>query len=192
MNEVCEHDSFFLQKSDASGLLGLSFIQKCIVVLRMLAYGVAADATDEYCRIGESTAMESMKRFVKAVRVVFESQYLRQPIKQDLQYQMQINSDRGFPGMFASIDCMHWEWKNCPVAWQGQFQDKDKKKRSIVLEAIADQSLWIWHAFFGLPGGNNNINVLDRGPFVANMLHGESHGVKFMVNGHEYPVNTTF
>jgi hypothetical protein len=31
------------------------------------------------------------------------------------------------------------------VAWVGQFQDKDKE-RSIVLEAVADQSLWIWHA----------------------------------------------
>jgi hypothetical protein len=28
---------------------------------------------------------------------------------------------RGFQGMFASIDCMHYQWKNCPIAWQGQF-----------------------------------------------------------------------
>jgi hypothetical protein len=34
------------------------------------------------------------------------------------------------------------------VAWQGQFQDKDKN-RSVILEAIADQSLWFWHAFLG-------------------------------------------
>jgi hypothetical protein len=42
------------------------------------------------------------------------------------------------------------------VAWQGDFQDKDKN-RSIVLEAVADQSLWIWHAYFGMPGTNNDI-----------------------------------
>jgi len=41
---------------------------------------------------------------------------------------------------------MHWQWKNCPVTWQGQFQDKDKN-RYVILEAIADQSLWIWHFF---------------------------------------------
>ena len=39
-----------------------------------------------------------------------------------------------------------------PVAWQGQFQDKDKNC-SMILEAIADQSLWILHAFCGIPEG---------------------------------------
>jgi len=33
----------------------------------MLAYGVAADAMDDYIRIGESTALESLKKFVRAV-----------------------------------------------------------------------------------------------------------------------------
>jgi hypothetical protein len=86
--------------------------------------------------------------------------YLRQPTRGDLERQVTINSRRGFPGMFGSLDCMHWDWEKCSATWQGQFQDKDKN-RSIILEAIADQSLWIWHAFFGLPGGNNDINVLN-------------------------------
>jgi hypothetical protein len=55
------------------------------------------------------------------------------------------------------------------------------------LEAIVDQSLWIWHAFFGLPGGNNNINVLDRSPLVAIFLFIENYGMSFEVNGHLYP-----
>jgi hypothetical protein len=88
--------------------------------------------------------------------------------------------------MFGSLDCMHWTWKNCPVAWQGQFQDKDKN-RSVILEAIADQSLWIWHAFFGLPGGNNDINVLDQSPLISNMLRGDGKDLNFIVNGHVYP-----
>ena len=32
----------------------------------------------------------------------------------------------------------------------------------IILEAVASYDLWIWHAFFGLPGSHNDINVLER------------------------------
>jgi hypothetical protein len=71
------------------------------------------------------------------------------------------------------------------VAWAGQFQDKDKE-HSIVLEAVADQSLWIWHAFFGMPGSNNDVNVLDRSPLVTNMLWGPSEDLTFTMNGKQY------
>ena len=31
----------------------------------MIAYGVAANCVDDYVRIGESTAIESLKKFIK-------------------------------------------------------------------------------------------------------------------------------
>ncbi|CAN1249305.1 hypothetical protein LINPERPRIM_LOCUS7101 [Linum perenne] len=43
--------------------------------------------------------------------------------------------------MIGSIDCMHWEWKNCP-AWDGQCTGY-KKKPTIVLEAVASYDTWI-------------------------------------------------
>jgi hypothetical protein len=135
----------------ACGLWGLSFIQKYTTALCMLAYGVIANATDEYCRIDESTTMESMKRFYKAIRVQFGDHYLRQPTREEFETQLSINATYGLPGMFASLDCMHYEWKNCPIAWQGDFGDRDGDK-SIILEALADQSLHIWHVLFGLQG----------------------------------------
>ena len=107
----------------------------------MLAYGVPANACDEYVRLGESIVLEAMKRWVAAIHTCFDETYLQQPMRTDIVKQMRINSARGFPGMFASLDCMHWTWKNCLVAWQGQFQDKDAN-RSVILEAIADQSTW--------------------------------------------------
>jgi hypothetical protein len=87
--------------------LGLSSIQKCIVALHILAYGVSLDATDEYCRLAKSTAMEAMKRYVKAIRAIFGGTYMRQSTHNDLVCQMDINAKQGFLGMFASIDCMH-------------------------------------------------------------------------------------
>jgi hypothetical protein len=90
----------------------------------MLAYGVSSDATDEYCRIGTSTGKLALRCFVVAVQGCFGSTFLRQPSREDLDKQIAINTARGFPGMFASLDCMHWTWKNCPIAWQGQSKTR--------------------------------------------------------------------
>ena len=101
------YDPYFVQRRDAYGRLGLSSFQKMIAALRMLAYGVAADLTDEYVRIGETTAILSMKRFVKAVVSVFGDEYLRSPNDNDVARLLTIDKNRGFPGMLGSIDCMH-------------------------------------------------------------------------------------
>ena len=152
----------------------MSGLQKYTSALRILAYGIAFDATNEYVRLASSIAMLALKRFVWAIRAIYESTYLGQPTREDLEKQVAINTKRGWPSMFASLDCMHYEWKNCPLAWQGTFQDRESKNFTI-LEAIAYQSLWIWHVFFILLGeGNKVINVLDHSPLVANFLRG--HG----------------
>jgi hypothetical protein len=184
-NDVVSHDSYFLQKPDATGLLGLSSLQKLTAAIRQLAYGIGADATDEYCRIAETTATTCLYRFCKAVRRLYEAKYLRKPGRTDIQRLIEVNEKRGFPGMVGSIDCMHYVWDNCPVAWHSQFRDKDGKS-SIVLEAIADEELWIWHAFFGLPGVNNDINVLERSPLGLDLIDFKLHDVSFQVNGNEY------
>ncbi|XP_062114220.1 uncharacterized protein LOC133825271 [Humulus lupulus] len=61
------HDNYFVQRRDGIGKLGLSGLQKVTAVFRMLAYGVQEDATDEYIKIGESTTLESLKRFYHLV-----------------------------------------------------------------------------------------------------------------------------
>jgi hypothetical protein len=88
VERVSAFDPWFVQRSDAVGRLGLSALQKCTVALRMLAYGIPADATDEYCRVGESTTTEALKRFVIAIRGCFENTFLRQPSREDLKRQI--------------------------------------------------------------------------------------------------------
>jgi hypothetical protein len=136
--------------------------------------------------LGERTTMEFLKCFVAWVQACFESTYLRQPTWANLVKQLVMNEARGFLSMFASINCMHYQWKNCFVAWQGQFQDMDWHK-SIILEAITNKSLWTWHTFFSLHRGNNDINVLNRSPLVTNMFKGESTSLIFSVNGFMCP-----
>ena len=109
-------------------------------ILRMLAYGIAADLTDEYLRIGESTAIQSMKRFVKAVVSIFGDQYLRSPNDNGVARLLAIGQNRGLTGMLGSIDCMHWRWKNCPSAWSGMFTGHTNEP-TIILEAVASYDL---------------------------------------------------
>ncbi|XP_058763538.1 uncharacterized protein LOC131636983 [Vicia villosa] len=110
-------------------------------------FQMRVDATDEYVRIGESTAIECFERFVRDVNE---------------------------------------EWKNCPVAWKGQFCRGDPGKPTIMLEAVASQDLWIWHAFFGIAGSNNDINVLNQSNVFNDILEGRAAIVQYTINGTPY------
>ena len=67
VDAICKYDDYFVQKANCVGILGLSPLQKCTTALRMLAYNICVDATDEYCKLVESTTMESLNRFVLAI-----------------------------------------------------------------------------------------------------------------------------
>jgi hypothetical protein len=74
MDAVESHDDYFVQKKNCTGTFELSYFQKVTTALRMLTYEVSTDATtDEYIRIGESTALESLRKFVAAVVELFEA-----------------------------------------------------------------------------------------------------------------------
>ena len=87
----------------------------------MLAYDISADCVDEYLKIGESTTMECMKNFAAGVIQVFEEEYLRKPTQANVDRLLAVAGTRDFPGILGSMDCMHWEWKNCPTGWKGTF-----------------------------------------------------------------------
>jgi hypothetical protein len=160
-------------------------LQKVTAAFKQLADGVPVDYVDEYVRMGESTAIESLRRFVRAICEVFGKEYLRAPNEDDTTRLLNIAAQRGFPGMLGSIDCMHWKWKNCPTAYHGFFCGHVKEP-TIILEAVASTDLWIWHAFFGLPGSHNDINVLRRSPLFDRLVEGEAPSVNYKVNGHNY------
>ncbi|XP_066167417.1 uncharacterized protein [Oryza sativa Japonica Group] len=177
---------YFTLKVDCSGRQGLSPLQKCTAAMRMLAYGSPADSLDEYLKIGKSTSLQCLDMCARGVIEVFGSEYLRRPTYEDVERILQVNESRGFPGMLGSIDCMHWRWEKCPTAWRGQFTRGDYGVPTIILEAVATRDLRIWHAFFGVTGSNNDINVLNQSPLFLDVLKGEAPRVKFSVNGNEY------
>ncbi|XP_076926042.1 uncharacterized protein LOC143589071 [Bidens hawaiensis] len=143
---------------------------------------------DEYIHIGETTATDCLHKFCRCITEVFSEEYLRRPNQNDIQRLLEAHSSlHGFPGMLGSIDCMRWAWKNYPVAWKGQYTRGDHGHPTIVLEAAVSHDLWIWHAYFGLAGSNNDdINILNQSPLFNQVLEGSAPECNFIVNGTQY------
>uniref|UniRef100_A0A0D3E4Z7 DDE Tnp4 domain-containing protein n=1 Tax=Brassica oleracea var. oleracea TaxID=109376 RepID=A0A0D3E4Z7_BRAOL len=121
VDRLSKEVQYFKQRQDGLRRISLSPLQKCTAAIRVLAYGSAADTVDEYLRLGETTTRLCVENFVEGIIYFFGDDYLRRPTPADLQRLLDVGEYRGFPGMIGSIDCMHWEWKNCPTAWKGQY-----------------------------------------------------------------------
>jgi Plant transposon protein len=157
-------------------------LQRVVAALCKLSYGVASDSVDQYVRISESSAHESLAKFCRAVCELYGVEYGRQPTEDDLRRILKINANRGFPGCIGSIDCQHWSWEACPIQFAGQFKGKEKKP-TIALEAVADGECWIWHAAFGYPGSLNDLNILDMSSTMERVFRGEfPPSFTFLVN----------
>ncbi|XP_022030741.1 protein ALP1-like [Helianthus annuus] len=57
---------------------------------------------------------------------------------------------------------------------------------TVMLEAVASQDLWIWHAFYGPSGSQNDINVLQQSPLFLTQRNGTAPKCPFYVNNHLY------
>jgi hypothetical protein len=166
VERIVLHDSYFIQRTDACGRIGLSTFQMVCSTFRLLTSGVSSMEFDDKYRMAASTGMECFKRFCEAVIAIYSEDALRHPTLDDINQLLDKGQAAGFPGCLGLIDCMHWEWKNCPLSWKGMFQGKGGV-RTMILEAIADHSTRFLHFNFGSPGSLNDINLLDRSPHFS-------------------------
>uniref|UniRef100_A0A0D3AT07 DDE Tnp4 domain-containing protein n=1 Tax=Brassica oleracea var. oleracea TaxID=109376 RepID=A0A0D3AT07_BRAOL len=172
VNRLTTNIPYFQQGKDCTGRSSLTPLQKCTAAIRQLAYGGAADSLDEYVRLAETTARKCLHNFTAGIISLFGDEYLRRPTHEDLQRLLYIGEQCGFPGIVGSIDCMHWEWKNCPIAWKGMYS-RGTEKPTIVLEAVASSTM-------------NDLNILDRSPVFDDIINGIVPQVNFYVNGNPY------
>ncbi|BBH02125.1 hypothetical protein Prudu_012596 [Prunus dulcis] len=114
---------------------------------------------------------------------VYGQWYIRSPNSADLYRLLHKASRRGFPGMLGSLDYMHWEWKNCPTAWAGQFTSY-KHKPTVILKEVALYDTSMWHAFFGVAESNNDINVQTRSPLFNDVVNENEYNLGcYLVDG---------
>ncbi|GKB01931.1 protein arginine N-methyltransferase 1.6, partial [Tanacetum coccineum] len=136
-----------------------------------LAYDTAPDAFDECLQIAERFSRQCLENFIKCIYILYVEKYPRKPTSADIEKTYALHEEKhGLSGMLGSIDCMHWEWRNCPKSLHGQFKRRDHKYPTLMLEAVADKKLWIWHAYFGVPRANNNLNALYGSPLFDDEL----------------------
>ncbi|XP_048447042.1 uncharacterized protein LOC125480353 [Pyrus x bretschneideri] len=129
-------------KQDRAGHPGFSPHQNVTVALRMMVYGSPTDSMDETHGMFESSCLDTLQQFYDIIVQVHKDEYLREPNQEDLNWFICKAEDRGFQGITGSLDCMHWDWKNCPTEWQGSFSGRSRKP-IVVLKAVASYDTWI-------------------------------------------------
>lgn len=107
LGEICVHDPLWPQRLDCRGVPGHSPHMKMLACVKLLANGIAADANDDYVRMGKTTQYFYLKWFCRNIVKLFGPRYLRKPTPDDVKRLLKENDERGFPGMPGSVDCMH-------------------------------------------------------------------------------------
>ena len=150
---------------------------RLVASLQFLAYGCTYNKDSWSCEMSENAIRVGCENFCASfLSTPLKDKYLRPMSRADARRVEELHRRKfGTPGCMGALDCMHWIWDMCPVAWQGQFKGKEKHP-SIVLEAMCDYNLWIWHAQFGHAGTLNDINIWNKSDLKELLVNGLFQG----------------
>ncbi|XP_050160455.1 uncharacterized protein LOC126634013 [Malus sylvestris] len=115
LHDVQQVNAYFRQKLDRVGHPGFSPHQKVIVALRMMAYDSPTDSIDETYGMFEPICLDILAEFCNIIVQLYKDEYLYEPNQEDLDQILRKAENHRFPSMIGSLDCMHWNGKNCPT-----------------------------------------------------------------------------
>jgi Plant transposon protein len=145
---------------------------RLLLPLQCLAFGCPSHTFCMYYQMSKTLAAKACKEFNKTFLSLYRKKYLKKPDQQDVLSIAELHREvHGVPGMFGSLDCMHTQWKNCPMGWQGSYKGRAGYP-SIVLEAACDYNCYFWHLDYGHAGTNNDVNILQASDFYQSFLDG--------------------
>jgi hypothetical protein len=188
-NYLCGVQSFFKDGHQVTNPQKISADGKILMALKYLANGCSINALQDYFQMGESTAMKCVKIFIKEMcNSSFWKKYFNVMTPADAnrveEYRREVH---GVHGMIGSLDCSHFVWGNCPVAHHRQFQGKEGKP-TLVVEAMADHTFYVWHAVFGYAGTLNDITIRDNSFLLHSICDGsfEKYDFPFTIGGEQF------
>ena len=116
---------------------------RLLLPIQSLAFGVPSHAFRDYFQMLKTLAQDCCQNFNKIIINVYKKVYMQLPTPSDVKAIFELHKHQHkINVMGGSLDCIHTFWKNCYVAWQGNFDGKEKRP-SIVLEAACDYHLWL-------------------------------------------------
>ena len=149
---------------------------RILLPLKTLAYGVPMHCFVDYFNMSNTFAAKCCEEFDNVLIKIFSTEFLRSPTADDLKSIVAFHKEiYGVPGMLGSLDCTHTDWNSCPVAWQSSYKSAHNGSPSLILEALADHHLWVWHFAYGFAGSMNDINVMKQSPLFQRFINGHFH-----------------
>ena len=182
---------FYTNTTDIFGKEGASLEARLLLPLKTIAYGVPSHCFRDYFQMSKTFARQCCLEFDKTVKKIYEKEYLGCPTAEDIKNVTKLHKAvHGIDGMYGSLDCMHADWKNCPMAWQGAYKGKEGVP-TIVLEGLADYHCYFHHVFFGAAGTLNDNSVLHLSHLFQAMVSGkmeelEAEAVPFKISTEQF------
>ncbi|GJV64900.1 ribonuclease H-like domain-containing protein [Tanacetum coccineum] len=134
---------------------------KCTSAIIQLARDIVPNFLDEYLQMSTKSSRLSLDHFCAYVMEIFRPEYLRKPMMTDVVKLYQ-----------------HHEEKN------GFSETRDHGPNPFILvEVVASQDLWLWHALFGISESNNDINALHQSSLFNDLKSGRAPEIQFVANG---------
>jgi hypothetical protein len=121
--------------------------------------------------------------FVEAVVALFGKDYLRGPNEQNTTRILAQNAARGFHKRLGSKIAYIGVGRTSYLLGNDCTKDAEC---TVILEAVVHQDLWILHAFIGMTGTHNDINMLQCSPIFVRLTKGQAHVVNFEINDNNY------
>jgi hypothetical protein len=166
---------FFKVNETVTGNDVASLQTRLLLPLKTYAYGVASHAFIDYFSCSMPFANKCCSEFDSMIVGLYQEEYLRKPTKEDVKEIVALHKHKhNVDGCLGSLDCTHTYWKNCPVAWKGQYSGRNTTP-SFILESVSDFHGYMWYLSYGHCGCLNDINVLNRSPLLESMLDGSLH-----------------